>query len=318
MQNATLFVEKILKNTNYVNVYNLLGKPRPFDVSLRDGLQALSKEEQKLFTTEEKIKKYNQIICDHFPKNIEIGSFVNSNILPIFSDTDKLLNYVNGSMAGGINNYVLVPNMTQLQHALKFGASNFSFITSVSESFQHKNTKMSLSDSLLNINEMMLYLHHNRNYELDETTGELIRKLNKHHVKIYVSCINHCPIEGEIKMTSIISQIMKINKLNPNKICLSDTCGNLKLKDFSLIINYCKQANINIKNFSLHLHIHPDREKEAEKIMFFALDNGINEFDVSDFSSGGCSVTMKKSELAPNMNYEQYYRFLTKYLMDKI
>ena len=41
----------------YIDIYNLLGKPRPFDVTLRDGLQGLSKEEQKLFTTEEKIKR---------------------------------------------------------------------------------------------------------------------------------------------------------------------------------------------------------------------------------------------------------------------
>ena len=45
-----------------------------------------------------------------------------------------------------------------------------------------------------------------------------------------------------------------------------------------------------------------------------ALDNGINEFDVSAVNTGGCSVTMDKSDLTPNMNYEQYYRFLTNYL----
>jgi hypothetical protein len=177
---------------------------------------------------------------------------------------------------------------------------------------------MTLNQNLENINNMILYLDDYRNFEIDSDTGEIINNLKPNYIKIYVSCINNCPIEGEIKISRIIIALIKINKLNPNKICLSDTCGNLKSEDFTSIINHCKMGEIDITKFSLHLHIHPDREKEAEKIFHEALDNGINEFDVSDVNNGGCSVTMDKSDLTPNMNYEQYYRFLTNYLESRL
>jgi hydroxymethylglutaryl-CoA lyase len=305
------------RNPSLMHIYKSIGNPKPFDVTLRDGLQALSKEEEKIFTTERKIALYNEILVNHSPKNIEIGSFVNEKILPIFRDSGDLLDYLynNRKNYNNVNNYVLIPNLIQLQNALNRGAKNFSLITSVSDSFQRKNTKMSLNESLQNISDIMTYLDDYNYCKINSETEEIIynNKINK--IKIYISCINHCPIEGEIKLSRIISQIIKINKLKPTTICLSDTCGNLTAENFNDIIKYCKNLEIDIKKFSLHLHIHPDREEEAEKIVFLALDNGINEFDVSYLTTGGCSLTIDKSNIAPNMNYEQYYKFLINYLI---
>jgi hypothetical protein len=42
-------------------LYNDLGKPMPFDVTLRDGLQALSKEEQNKYSTHNKLALYHNI-----------------------------------------------------------------------------------------------------------------------------------------------------------------------------------------------------------------------------------------------------------------
>lgn len=322
-KNTKAFMETTRLNYKLLNIYNSIGSPKPFDVSLRDGLQGLNKEKQGLFTTQHKIKLYNEIVDKHSPSNIEIGSFVNYKILPVFKDTEKLLNCLtkdndNSNNINNINNYVLVPNMIQLQNALKAGAASFSFITSVSDSFQYKNTKMLLDENLSNINDMMVYLDDYRNFEIDSETGNIIANFRKKNVKIYVSCINRCPIEGEIKTSRIISQLIKINKLNPDKICLSDTCGTLTPENFTSIINYCKKAKIDIKKFSLHLHIKPEMEDIVQEIVFIALDNGINEFDVSHLSTGGCSVTMDKDKLAPNMNYEQYYKFLMNYMISRI
>jgi hypothetical protein len=74
---------------------------------------------------------------------------------------------------------------------------------------------------------------------------------------------------------------------------------------------------LNIEKFSMHLHVNPKREREVEELVFIALDNGINEFDVSDLSSGGCSITIKSDNLLPNMNYDQYYKYLTNYLISR-
>ena len=55
-------------NNNFKIFYNKLGPPQLFDVTLRDGLQGLSKEEQSDFTFKNKKDLYNEIVVIHNPK----------------------------------------------------------------------------------------------------------------------------------------------------------------------------------------------------------------------------------------------------------
>jgi hypothetical protein len=50
-------------NSKYFEIYKKMGKPKPFDVSLRDGLQSLPTE--NTFTTERK-KEIYQYICNKY------------------------------------------------------------------------------------------------------------------------------------------------------------------------------------------------------------------------------------------------------------
>jgi isopropylmalate/homocitrate/citramalate synthase len=283
-------------------IINKIINVRPFDVTLRDGLQALNGEEQCAFTTDIKQKLYNYIAQKYNPTNLEIGSCVNKKLLPIFNDTEELFNYVESNNHSK-KNYVLVPNQEKLMDAIRFGVKNFSFVTSVSNSFQYKNTRMDLNQTYSSLIKMMRHL--------DDLPVE------NYNVKLYVSCINECPIEGKINTYNIVSELLSLNLLNFNKICLSDTCGSLTNDIFIDIIEDSKKVGIDIKKFSLHLHVKPQRDDEVEKIFHTALDYGINEFDVSHLKTGGCSVTMDKNKIAPNMSYEQYYKFLATYLTNK-
>ncbi len=235
---------------------------------------------------------------------MEIGSIVSNKIFPVFSDSAAIYNYIEYAQLYpdeiDINNFILIPNEEKFKEINKFiGLNCFSFITSVSESFQQKNTKMSLDTTFEQINNMMI--------KLDD-------KPYKSTVKLYVSCINECPIEGKIDNNVIIEKILKYQELNPDILCLSDTCGTLTADDLNYIILNL-QKNTNLNNLSLHLHVKPGREDEVEKIIHTALDFGINSFDVSTLKSGGCSVTMKESDLAPNLSYELYYKSLATYLL---
>jgi hypothetical protein len=145
-------------NPKYNNFYKKIGSPLPFDVTLRDGLQALPRDVQDKYKTSEKLNLYDIIRNKYKPNNIEIGSIVSEKILPVFKDTIDFLNIVNTylnhytSLENPIefqtiqNNYILVPNQKSLLKILNLEniVNNFSFITSVSNSFQIKNTKMSL------------------------------------------------------------------------------------------------------------------------------------------------------------------------------
>ena len=290
---------------------NKLSRVRPFDVTLRDGLQGLNLDEQKIYTTDFKQQIYKEIMEKYNPRNIEIGSCVNTKIYPIFKDTEDLFNCIKDNK----NKYILIPNEEQLMNAVKFGATNFSFITSVSNSFQLKNTKMTTQETSKKFNNMLQFLDDYKSYKIDEENGVIIQEYKNFNVKLYVSCINECPIEGKIPINYIIDELYNLNFSKFDKICLSDTCGTLTNKDFSYIISNLYLYGVDTSKFSLHLHVKPEREDEVEKIVHSAIDYGIEEFDVSDLKTGGCSITIDKNNLAPNMSYEQFYKFLTNYLI---
>jgi len=307
--------KKFLSNNKLDKVYINLGKPKPFDVTLRDGLQALTKEQQQFFIPVQKLILYLKIKLNYNPVNIEIGSIVSEKVLPIFKDTLDLFEIINSNeiynrnvdkLYKNSNLYIVVPNKNKLSNVINNKNINyFSFITSVSNSFQMKNTKMSLKDSDSDIYTMLQELDDNRNRNVSP------------FVKVYVSCINECPIEGKINNDLIVNRLLTLNNMNVDTICLSDTCGSLNSEDFEYIIDSCKSSGINMQKLSLHLHVKNNRESEVEKIFHKALDRKIINFDVSALDSGGCSVTMDKNKLAPNMNYDQYYKFLTNYIIKK-
>jgi hydroxymethylglutaryl-CoA lyase len=282
---------------------NNINNVKPFDVTLRDGLQGLSSFEKNYFTTDNKKILYKYLIYKYNPSNLEIGSCVNKKVLPIFKDTAEFFThsekYIIKNKLLKTKNYVLVPNEKYLMDSLEFGATNFSFISSVSNSFQLKNANVTDNENLINLTNMM----------------GVLNDYSKYKVKLYVSCIAECPIEGKIPITTIVDKLVTLSRMNFDKICLSDTCGTLSKEEFVNIIENTKKNGIDTKRFSLHLHIKPERENEVQEIVHTALDYGIEEFDVSYLKTGGCSLTMAKNQMVPNMSYEQYYKFLTNYLM---
>jgi len=304
-----------INNNKLQKIYNNLGRPKPFDVTLRDGLQALTKYQQENYTTKYKIDLYHKIFFNYKPKNIEIGSIVSEKVLPIFKDSTELFETINNyqdvveklNKERKQNIFLLIPNQEKLKSIINNTNVNyFSFITSVSNSFQMKNTKMNLKESDDDIIAMLHDLNNNK-----------YRK-EKPYVKLYVSCINKCPIEGNIDIDFIINRLLKLNNnMNVNNICLSDTCGTLNVEDFEYIINTCIFFGLPYNKISLHLHVTNGREEEVEKIIHMALDKNIINFDVSALETGGCSVTIGENNLKPNLSYELYYKFLCNYMLTK-
>jgi hypothetical protein len=105
--------------------------------------------------------------------------------------------------------------------------------------------------------------------------------------------------------------------MNVENICLSDTCGTITTEDFEYIIESCLFFGLAPRKFSLHLHVKNDRKNEVESLIHKALDFKINKFDVSYLKTGGCSVTMKKTNLSPNLSYDLYYKSFVSYIEKK-
>ena len=280
-------------------------KPILFDVSLRDGIQSANPHD---YSTVRKIELLHGIAEKYAPQKLEIGSFVSPKVLPIMADTPAMFDYARkiiytNQISSEI--YALVPNKKGLLDAIRNGVRNFSFITSVSKSFQIKNTQRDLEYKKTELQEMMSMVS---NLQAPCKT------------KLYVSCINECPISGLLDKDFIIYEILSSYGLNDlpdvndvDEICLSDTMGTLKSQDFSYIVEGLTRFGLATNRISIHLHIDSANEREAKNILFECFNRGINKFDVSAINEGGCSVTMSRDLTKPNMTYEFFYAALTEY-----
>ena len=266
---------------------------------MRDGLQTQS----KLYNVKEKYEIYKTIVKKHKPESIEIGSIVNKNILPQLENTIELYKYIESQEYNCCDRpklYVLTPNTKALEKGLENQIINFSFVTSVSDAFQLKNTKKTMIDTRNLINEMVTLIKNSK---------------NKHKIKLYLSCIDECPLSGKVNLQTIIEEVMYYysnHKNNIQELCLSDTCGTLTYNRFKIIVNtLLEYYNIEPESLSLHLHVSESNIIQVTNIINYSLSKNINKFDVSYFKNmGGCSVTMESDKINGNLTYTHLYTIL--------
>ena len=258
-------------------------KLRFFDVTLRDGLQSM----KKIYTIQEKKDILHNII-QKYPqtKNIEIGSMVSSKILPQMNDSIELYKYAEEKYPHH-NFFMLIPNLNKFMSAKLAGIKNMSFITSVSNEFQKKNINQIINDT---------------NYDLTMMTMELD---DNYKTKLYISCVDECPISGKLDLENICHKINNNLLFVIDNISISDTCGTLTFKNFKEILE-----NINETKFNkISLHLHNSNNPDISDIINYAISKNITLFDVSDINAGGCSVTMKSDTMTNNLNYDFFKDF---------
>ena len=255
-----------------------------FDVSLRDGIQSIKKK----YSLSEKKNIFYKIYNKYNPHSIEIGSLVSDKIIPQMAGSIELLKSVQETCDKDI--YMMVPNVKKYEDLKGNKIENISLITSVSNSFTLKNTNNSEEKSLENIKTI-----------IDMNKKENIIK----KIKLYISCINECPIDGKINNDIVIEKILRYLKFSEiSEFCLSDTCGTLNFKDYKYILDNISK-NINIDKIGLHLHI-GDNIDECRKIINYSVKNNVKRFDVSCLeNTGGCVVTIDNNKIKSNLTYEQ-------------
>jgi isopropylmalate/homocitrate/citramalate synthase len=278
-------------------------RPILFDVSLRDGIQGANPKD---YPTHKKIEVMKNICDNYSPHKIEIGSFASPRVLPIMSDTVHVFDAFTEHVYDELDPpeaYALVPNKIGLHTAINYGVRNFSFITSISNAFQVKNTGKNLDYKKTELKEML---------KIVETLKEPAK------TKLYVSCVNECPITGIMDSDLIIHEILSYNSQISSssiydEICISDTMGSLLCKDFEYIADGLLRFGVSKSQISIHLHVNDENANEAKRILFACFKRGIHKFDVSFLSEGGCSVTMEKRKMKPNMTYDFFNSTLKEY-----
>ena len=294
MKSVPQLLKNILACPKRTAVFNRIN-PLLFDVSLRDGIQSAKKEN---FSTDIKKEILRNIMVEHNPPKIEVGSLVNPKLLPIMNDSIEMHDYACKNMNTDV--YLLIPSINKLFNAFENNVKNFSFITSISDQFQMRNSKRSIHETKCDF-ELMF--------------SKWFLETNNYKTKLYISCINRCPIIGKIDNDFVLKEVLYYHSnYNFNEICLSDTMGDINFYDFEYIVDSCLHFGIPPSKLSFHFHVLPENMENLEKIIFYCFYKKLNKFDVSLLETGGCSITMVPEKLRPNMTYDVFYGILDKYI----
>ena len=253
-----------------------------FDVTLRDGIQNIKRNNIPIFSPIVKLNIINRLIGANV-KQIEFGSNVSPKIIEMSNTKDVVGSFDIYDRNNGANLCLLVPNYKKYTDTYNWTGSKFinkySLITACSEGFINKNTQMTFKQNLEDIDRILDNSHKN--------------------FRLYVSCCFGCPIEGVTSVKHLNNLHFIINKYASNplvdEIVLSDTIGSYDMTQLDDYMRLYKSSQ------KISLHIHSDEhDKNIEKIIqnYFA---DIISIDTSMGNIGGCP-NVEKSKVKPNLS----------------
>ena len=312
------FKNWVNSNPKYLEKYTNIGVPKLFDITLKDGIQTLSLEEQYQFNINKKKEMLGTIIKKDNPFAIELGSLASPKILPIMKDTLQFYryayNYYNKSEIIKPYFFIYLYNEKHLDDLIGNNMfNNISLSTSLTDSFQYYSTRQTISQKKTELYNIIYKLNmycYNR---------EIIT-IPYPQIKLYINCFNTCPFDGKLNNDFIVDEICKYyTYIKPDILCLKDTCGSISKNDFEYIIDKCIQNGINSSKIALHLHVLNGCEENTSEIINTALDNKISMFDISNMKTGEYvknTSFMSNINSPINLTYSLFYKTFADYIIN--
>ena len=262
---------------------------RLFDVTMRDGLQSI----KTFIPLERKKEMVIDLLSKYSIDSIEIGSLVSAKAMPQMSTSADLFKFTTDYVwdSGYLNPKIFMlvpPKFERFAQAHELGVRHISVMSSVSDAFQNKNVRQNAAQTHTTINNALKTMHFNS-------------------AKIYLSCVDECPIlKSKLPVEQITNSVKDYAFMNEvTEVCLSDTMGTLKWWKFLAIIESLQGNNIPLNKISIHLHLPSDKNYDnVLRIVYAAIQVGITNIDVSDIESGGCNMTLEDNQLHGNMTYD--------------
>lgn len=232
------------------------------EVGPRDGLQ----NEALNLSTEDKLAFIEKLITAGHT-HIEATAFVSPKWVPQMADATEVLQAaLQLKTPQPVHFYALVPNTKGLERALKAGLKEVAVFTAVSETFNQKNTNLSISDSFNGI-------------------AEIIKQAQGLNIRGYLSTCFTCPYEGKIQPEQVLPWVEKLLALGVTEVSLGDTIGAATPKDVQALLTLLFKNNIGPEKLALHMH---DTYGTALANVVKGLEMGIITFDSSSGGLGGC------------------------------
>jgi len=248
----------------------------------RDAIQGL----ERFVPTQAKIRYINTLLHSGIFDTIDFGSFVSAKVIPQMADTAEV---IRGLDLGGTRTKLLaiIANERGAEEAAAFeGITYLGYPFSVSETFQLRNTKATIAESLDRVKFMQ----------------ELCEKSAKQLV-IYISMGFGNPYGDPWSAEVVLEWIDRLKQLGIKIFSLSDTIGVAEPK----IITYLLQNLIPVYpdlEIGVHLHTRPG---SWESKITAADEAGCRLFDGAILGYGGCP--MADDKLVGNMPTENMLKF---------
>lgn len=194
---------------------------------------------------------------------LEITSFVPAKILAQFEDAGDLASL----SAKGIETMGFVPNLKGMERLLTTPLPWASAFIATSETFNQKNVRASIDDTLLELGKIVA-----------------AARAAKRKVRLYISTVFGCPYEGKIPTDKVFSLIQRVADLRPDEIALGDTIGVAVPSAVETILNLMKRV-FPVDKTALHFH---NTYGLALACAQKGYELGVRNFDGSTGGIGGC------------------------------
>jgi len=199
------------------------------EVGLRDGLQVVQKE----VSMELKLSIIDSLISSGV-KNIQVASFVNPDRIPQMAQADELVKRL--PIKKDIQFSALIFNQKGVYRAISSGLKKIETSISLCEKYSRKNMRMSVSESISNLKDIVL-----------------TSKKNEMNLRAGIQCVWNTNYKGSLDQDNILRTLSEIMEMDVLRVSLCDTYGMARPYDVSSLLEKIYETFPEIK-ISMHLH----------------------------------------------------------------
>jgi len=238
-----------------------------------------------------KLNPIYNILYSQSPYSIEIGNIEEENTYILHNYASNVLK--NNPNFSTKNIFVGVNSIESLRSAIQYECKQFSFYTSISPKYNFQQIGKTIDETKYLLDKYMEMLQKQPHY-------------NEYIKKLYISCINHCPITGKIDNDYILKEILEYNKnYDIDEICLSDNIGIISPCDLKYIIKTLPIFGLPLSKISLQLYVSPTNNGYIEHCIRVGIRNGITKYNICHSYD---------SKLQHPITYDKFYEILFKHI----
>ena len=230
------------------------------EVGPRDGLQSID----RIMPADAK-KAWIAAEAAAGVREIEVGSFVPSTLLPQMADTAEIVAYAR--TIPGLNVVALVPNAKGAARAVEAGVHGMSIPFSMSETHSLKNVRKDHQAMLAEIRAIV---------SIADAAGV--------QFAVGLSTAFGCTIEGPVPEDQVVRLAGACAEIGVREFSLSDTTGYANPAQVRRLVRAVRGA---VGDRLTTLHLHNTRGLGLANVVA-GLDEGITTFDASLGGLGGC------------------------------